>query len=331
MNKEKIKNIFEKFQNYKILVIGDLMIDEYIIGTTNRISPEAPVPVVEVEKEFDALGGAGNVIVNIVNLGGKVVPCSVVGNDCYGNSITEKLRSICEDQQEFPFLSDGIFIDYDRRTTIKSRIFSDHQQLIRFDKESTKEISLKLEKTIFKFINDTMDDYSAVIISDYLKGLLTPSLTQKIINRANKSNILTFVDPKGSDYLKYKNAKFLTPNLKELSKISKVNIKKEEDVYNAGMKLYHKLNLEGLIVTRGKDGISIIRNDGHKMITLPTHAQEVYDVSGAGDTVMAMFVLSYLSGLSLEESAELANIAAGIVVGKIGTSSATIDEVLNLI
>lgn len=331
MNKENLNNIFSKFNDYKILVIGDLMIDEYIIGVANRISPEAPVPVVEVEKEFDALGGAGNVIVNIVNLGGKVVPCTVVGNDCYGNSVVEKLRSICSDQQKFPFLSDGIFIDYDRPTTVKTRIFSDHQQLMRFDKESIKEISLKLEKLIFKFIDDTIDEYSAIIISDYLKGLLTPSLTQKIINRANKSNIPTFIDPKGSDYLKYKNAKFLTPNLKELSKISKVDIKKEEDIYIAGMKLYHKLNLIGLIVTRGKDGISIIRNDGHKMVTLPTKAKEVYDVSGAGDTVMAMFVLSYLSGLSLEESAELANIAAGIVVGKIGTSSATINEILNLI
>lgn len=331
MNKERIQEIFSKFCNYNILVIGDSMIDEYIIGTANRISPEAPVPVVEVEKTFQTLGGAGNVISNIISLGGKVTPCTIVGNDPDGNTIVHKLQTMCPSEIKFPFLPDGIFLDYERPTTLKTRIFSDHQQLLRFDHESTKDIDSKLEKSIFEFINNTIQNYSAIIISDYLKGLLTCKLTQKIINCANKNEKLVFVDPKGSDYSKYKNSNFLTPNLKELSKISKMKVDTESEIYEAGMKLYHKLNLTGLIVTRGKDGISIIRNDGHKMITLPTKAKEVYDVSGAGDTVMAMFVLSYLSGLSLEESAELANIAAGIVVGKIGTSSTTMEEILNLI
>lgn len=331
MNREKIVEVFQKFYDCNILVVGDLMMDEYIIGITNRISPEAPVPVVEVEREFETLGGAGNVISNIISLGGNVTPCTIVGHDSSGNSIVERLRNICLNQKKFPFLSDGVFIDCERPTTVKTRIFSDHQQLLRFDHESTKEINSKLEKEIIEFIKDTISDYSAIIISDYLKGLLTHNLTQKIINCAVTSKKLIFVDPKGSDYSKYKNSNFLTPNLKELSKISKMSVDTEDNIYKAGMKLYHKLNLDGLIVTRGKDGISIIRNDGHKMFTLPTKAKEVYDVSGAGDTVMAMFVLSYLSGLSLEESAELANIAAGIVVGKIGVNSTNIEEILNLL
>jgi D-beta-D-heptose 7-phosphate kinase/D-beta-D-heptose 1-phosphate adenosyltransferase len=329
LSRDQIKNIFEKFDNYNILCVGDIGIDKYIIGETNRISPEAPVPIVEVEKESEKLGCAGNVISNIVSLGGNATPCTIVGNDTDGNSIVDRLRNICLNQKKFPFLSDGVLIDYERPTTVKTRIFSDHQQLLRFDRESTKEIDSKLEKLIVEFIKDTILDYSAIIISDYLKGLLTHSLTQKIINYANKNKKLVYIDPKGSNYLKYKNANFLTPNLKELSKISKMDVDTEDKIYKAGIKLYHKLNLDGLIVTRGKDGISIIRNDGHKMFTLPTKAKEVYDVSGAGDTVMAMFTLSHLSGLSLEESGELANIAAGIVVGKIGTSSTNIDEILD--
>lgn len=331
MNREKIKEIFSKFYEYNILVVGDSMIDEYLIGTANRISPEAPVPVVEVERTFKTLGGAGNVISNIISLGGKVTPCTIVGNDSDGNTIINRLLEMCQIEIKFPFIPDGVFVDYERHTTLKTRIFSDHQQLLRFDYESTKEIDSKIEKSIFEFISDTIQNYSAIIISDYLKGLLTRGLTQKIINCASKNKKLVFVDPKGSDYSKYKNSNFLTPNLKELSKISKMKVDTESEIYEAGMKLYHKLNLTGLIVTRGKDGISVIRNDGHKMITLPTKAKEVYDVSGAGDTVMAMFVLSYLSGMSLEESAELANLAAGIVVGKIGTSSTTIEEILNLL
>ncbi len=331
LNKYQIKNIFDKFNNYSILCIGDVGIDKYIIGETNRISPEAPVPIVEVEEEFEKLGCAANVISNIISLGGRVIPCTIVGNDDMGNSIIDRLRNICSSQIKFPFIPDGIFVDYERHTTLKTRIFSDHQQLLRFDYESTKEIDSKIEKSIFEFISNTIQNYSAIIISDYLKGLLTRGLTQKIITCANQNKKPVFVDPKGSNYLKYKNANFLTPNLKELSKISKMKVETESEIYEAGMKLYHKLNLTGLIVTRGKDGISVIRNDGHKMITLPTKAKEVYDVSGAGDTVMAMFVLSYLSGLLLEESAELANLAAGIVVGKIGTSSTTIEEILNLL
>lgn len=332
LSREKIKEVFSKFYEYNILVVGDSMIDEYIIGTTNRISPEAPVPVVDVEKELETLGGAGNVISNIISLGGNVTPCTIVGNDANGNSIVEKLRDICLSQKEFPFLSDGIFIDYERPTTVKTRVFSDHQQLLRFDKESTKEINSKLEKEIIEFIKDTISDYSAITISDYLKGLLTHKLTQKIITCANQNKKPVFVDPKGSNYLKYKNANFLTPNLKELSKISKMVINTEDEIYKAGIKLYHKLNLDYLVVTRGKDGISVVRNDGHKMVNLPTKAKEVYDVSGAGDTVISTLVLSYLSKiLSLEECVELANTAAGIVVGKIGVNSTNIEEILNLL
>jgi len=321
-SKEKIKNIFSKFNYHNILVIGDIMVDKYIIGKVERISPEFPVPIVDIEKTFKMIGGSGNVISNILSLGGNVIPCGIIGNDSNGEFVLNKLKNVCS--------IDGIFIDYDRPTTIKNRIFSENYQLIRFDKESTREIDSKLEKLILEFVNSHIDKCSAVIISDYLKGVLTFKLTQKIINTCKKNNKLIFIDPKGSNYLKYKNANFLTPNLKELSKISKMVVDTEDKIYKAGMKLYHKLNLDYLIVTRGKDGISIIRNDGHKMISLPTKAKEVYDVSGAGDTVISTLTLSYLSEiLSLEESVELANIVAGIVVGKIGINSTNINEILD--
>jgi len=202
--------------------------------------------------------------------------------------------------------------------------------MLRVDNESKDNVSNVDKIHIFGEIEKWKDEYCAIIISDYQKGLLDYEFTQKIINFSRNNGKLVFVDPKGS-YEKYKGANFITPNLKELSTATGLDIKTDDQIYNAGMRLYSYLDIDGLIVTRGKDGISIIRNDGRKMITLPTMAKEVYDVSGCGDTVIATFALSYLSGLSMEQSAKISNLAAGVVVGKVGTATATSDEILKII
>ena len=323
MNKEKIINIFEKFKNQSILVIGDIMLDEYIIGKTNRISPEAPVPVVDIEKTFRVMGGSGNVISNIVSLGGNVIPCGIVGDDKDGEFIRLEIDKMCE-------LSEIVIDNYKRLTTKKTRIFSDNQQMLRVDTESKEPIDKLYKEDIFEFIKDYINSYSAIIISDYQKGLFDYDFTQEIIKFGRSNNKLIFVDPKG-DCNKYGDANFITPNLKELSMMSNMAIGTDEEIYDAGDKLYHYLNLDGLVVTRGKDGISVIRNDGHKMITLPTMAKEVFDVSGCGDTVIATFALSHLSGMSMDDSAELANLTASIVASKLGTSTATLDEILEIL
>jgi len=320
--KMDIKKIFEKFKNCTILVIGDLMIDEYIIGEANRISPEAPVPIVEVENKFLRLGGSANVISNIASLGGNVIPCGIVGQDGDGLFIKSELKKLVK--------LIIVVTDCDRPTTKKTRIFADNQQMLRVDNESKDNVSNVDKIHIFGEIEKWKDEYCAIIISDYQKGLLDYEFTQKIINFSRNNGKLVFVDPKGS-YEKYKGANFITPNLKELSTATGLDIKTDDQIYNAGMRLYSYLDIDGLIVTRGKDGISIIRNDGRKMITLPTMAKEVYDVSGCGDTVIATFALSYLSGLSMEQSAKISNLAAGVVVGKVGTATATSDEILKII
>ena len=321
MNGEKIKEIFKDFEKCTLLVIGDLMVDKYIIGKTDRISPEAPVPIVEIEETFRIMGGSGNVVSNIISLGGNVIPCGVIGDDEDGDFVSSEINKLCK--------LNKIIVDGSRSTTTKTRIFSEHQQMLRVDNESRKPVEQIYRSSIFKFIEEYKYSYSGVILSDYEKGLLDYDLIQNIISFCHDCDTPIFVDPKG-DYHKYQKADFMTPNLKELSIMTKMKVNTDSEIYEAGMKLYDDLELNGLIVTRGKDGISVIRNDGHKMIKLPTMAKEVFDVSGAGDSVIATFALSYLSGLSMEESAELANLSAGVVVGKVGTATATLDEILEI-
>ena len=322
LNKEMIIKIFKKFENFNILCIGDIMVDEYIIGKTERVSQEAPVPIVEIDNVFLRMGGVGNVISNIVSLGGNVIPCGIIGTDSSGIFIKTELKKMTNEKI--------LLLDRNRPTTKKTRIFSDNQQMLRVDSESKENVDNSYKDCIFGRMELWKDQYDAIIISDYQKGLLDDNFTQKIIKFGRENNKPIFVDPKGK-YKKYKNANFITPNLKELSFATGMKIETDEQIYDAGMNLYHKLKIDGLIVTRGKDGISVIRNDGHEMITLPTKAKEVFDVSGAGDTVIATFALSHLSGLSMEESAEIANLAAGRVVSKIGTTTTTLEEILEVI
>jgi len=322
LNKQKIKNIFSKFHNCNILLLGDLMVDVEIIGSVNRISQEAPVIIVNEENKIFKLGGSANIISNIVSLGGNVCPCGIVGNDNNGNFIRFEINKLCK--------LNNLLVDNSRPTVTKTRIFSKHQQIFRIDKESKKSIKKCFKDSICKFINNHIHDFSGIIISDYNKGLLDGNLTREIIDICYNNNKTIFTDPK-CGYYRYTNSNFITPNLNELSWMSGIEINNDDDIYRAGDKLYHDLKLEGLIITRGEGGISIIRNNGSKMITIPTKAREVSNVVGAGDTVIATFALAYLSGLSMEEAAEVANLAAGVVVGKVGTAMATPDEILRMI
>lgn len=322
LNKEKIKKIFEEFKEKTILVLGDLMVDEYITGEVNRISPEAPVPILNIKNRFSRMGGSGNVILNIIELGGRVFPCGIIGNDEAGIFIQMQISKNCG--------LDYILIDNKRPTTKKTRIFSGNQQMFRFDHEITKQISESEQMLILSAVKNFEYYYKGVIISDYQKGLLNYDFIQDVISFCRDHDKIIFVDPKG-DYKKYYKANFMTPNLHELSQMTRMPVNTDDDIRKAGDKLYHDLNLEGLIITRGEYGISIIRNDEHEMITLPTRAREVFDVCGAGDTVISTFALSYLSGLSMEESAELANLAAACVVSKVGTATTTLDEILEII
>jgi len=259
---------------------------------------------------------------NIIGLGGNAFPCGVIGDDKDGAFIQNEIWKTCE--------LDHILIDNTRPTTKKTRIFSDNQQMLRIDTESKERISDFGKLSILSFVKTFVHRYSSVIISDYQKGLLDHYLLNEIISFCRNHNKPVFVDPKGYSN-KYYRCSFMTPNLNELSLMTNIFIENDDDISKAGDILYHDLELDGLIVTRGKNGISVIRNDGYKMITLPTVAKEVFDVSGAGDTVISMFALAYISGMSVEESAELANLAAACVVSKVGTATTNLDEILEII
>ena len=316
----KFEQIFPHFSEQKILVVGDLILDEYLWGEVERISPEAPVQVVDVRREFMTLGGAGNVVANLISLGGQVKMCSVIGHDANGQALLDELG-------RKGVSTDGIFKDPTRPTTRKSRVLAANQQVLRIDREIRLPIDTILEEKIEQYLKQHVAESAAIILSDYHKGVLTENLLRKAIGLGRELGKPVFVDPKGTSYQKYRNANYITPNQKEASQATGITIQTEEDVYKAGEKLLQELDLDGVILTRGKDGISLFRR-GVAPVTLPTRAKEVFDVSGAGDTTLASLTLGFMSGLPLDEAAELANLAAGVVVGKVGTATVTCEEIL---
>jgi D-beta-D-heptose 7-phosphate kinase/D-beta-D-heptose 1-phosphate adenosyltransferase len=309
----------EKLKRAKpnILVIGDLMLDHYLWGSCERISPEAPVQVVDIAKETTVLGGAGNVINNLVTLGANVSVSSVIGDDDNGRELTIMLKSI-------GVKTDGLFSQNTRKTSKKSRVIAVSQQVLRYDKESKDAISEESVEKILNSLEKTLFLYDAIILSDYGKGVLTSSLCQGVITRANAMNKMVLVDPKGSDYSKYKGAYLLTPNKKEASLATKIDINSDEALQNALLKLKNECELGISMITLSEDGIAIY---DEKTKRFPTVAKEVYDVTGAGDTVIASIAFSLSVGLKIEECCKFANLAAGVVVGKIGSATVTLDEI----
>ena len=300
-----------------ILVIGDLMIDHYLWGSCERISPEAPVQVVDIAKETTVLGGAGNVINNLVTLGAKVSAGSVIGDDENGRELLNMLKGIGVD-------TSSIVTQKDRKTSKKSRIIASSQQVLRYDKESKNEISLDDANKILQVIAPNIKSFDAVILSDYGKGVLSSYLTKELISLCKEQCIKVLVDPKGSDYSKYKGAYLLTPNKKEASIATKIDIKDKESLKKALLKLKEECELGISMITLSEEGIATYDEN---MKIFPTVAKEVFDVTGAGDTVIASIAFALSAKRSIEESAKFANLAAGVVVGKIGSATVSLDEI----
>ncbi len=302
----------------KILVIGDLIIDQYLWGSCDRISPEAPVQIVSIDSENIVLGGAGNVINNLKSLGANVDVISVIG--------------ICETSKELSKLLNKIKVDTqylvtqnDRITSKKSRIVASQQQVIRYDREFIGEINTKSEKSILNIFNSIVSNYDSILLSDYGKGVLTSSLTQSLIASANKNNTKVLVDPKGLDYSKYKGAYLLTPNKKEASAATSVVIKDDESLTQALQILKDQCKLEVSLITLSEHGVAIFDNE---LRIQPTSAIEVFDVTGAGDTILASLGFALSCNKDIDEAVKFANLAAGIVVGKIGSATVSMSEII---
>ncbi|NOR57760.1 MAG: D-glycero-beta-D-manno-heptose-7-phosphate kinase [Sulfurimonas sp.] len=301
----------------KILVVGDLMIDHYLWGSCERISPEAPVQVVDIAKETTVLGGAGNVINNLNALGAEVNVSSVIGNDDNGSELKEMLHSINID-------SSNLIVQQSRKTSKKSRIIAVSQQILRYDKESKNEIESESVTKIINSVSENISSYDAVILSDYGKGVLTTELCQGVISLANKNGVKVLVDPKGSDFSKYKGAYLLTPNKKEAILATNIDIKDDASLKEALLKLKNEVDLDISLITLSEDGIATYDSEVKRF---PTVAKAVFDVTGAGDTVIASIAFALSAGKTIEETASFANLAAGVVVGKIGSATVTLDEI----
>jgi len=301
----------------RILVIGDLMIDHYLWGGCDRISPEAPVQVVDIARETTVLGGAGNVINNLVALGAQVSVSAVIGNDENGAELRSMLRSIHVDDQ-------GLIEQEGRKTSKKSRIVASNQQILRYDRESKEAIDASSEDALLSYVQKVISGCDIIILSDYGKGVITEKVSQGVITAAKDAGKKVLVDPKGKDYTKYRGAYLLTPNRKEASEATGIAIKDDESLKAALLSLKKTCDLQCSMITLSEDGIAIF---DESMRRFPTVAKEVYDVTGAGDTVIASLSFALSSGLCIDEAAPFANHAAAVVVGKIGSATVTLDEI----
>ncbi len=312
------------FKNHHphILVIGDLMIDHYLWGTCTRISPEAPVQVIDIHKETTTLGGAGNVVHNLIVFGAKVDVGSVLGDDEEGQELKQMLTKI-EAGTSLLQTQAG------RKTSKKSRIIATNQQVVRYDKESKDNISSESEAMLFSKIKAAITQYNLLLLSDYGKGVLTPTFTQNIIKLANEHGIKVFVDPKGTDYTKYAGAYLLTPNKKEASLATKIDIRDDETLAKAGFALKNQCGLTYSMITLSEEGIALF--DKEKMYKIPTRAEAVYDVTGAGDTVLASLGFAISANMSMIDACNFANYAAAVVISKVGSATATLEEIADYI
>ena len=311
----KISSLLRLFKGIRILVIGDIILDRYIWGKVSRISPEAPVPIVEVTNDSFLLGGAANVANNIVALGGRASVTGVIGNDRAGEVVKDLLR---ERNIELAIFEDS------RPTTVKTRVIAHNQQVVRFDKEDKSTLSGKVLRRMIDYIKGSLREFDAVILSDYKKGVISKALIGEVLKVSKPAKKFLAVDPKVGHFHLYKGVSIITPNLSEAAHGSGIEIRDEDSLVRAGRVLLKKLCCEAVLITRGEEGMTLFANN--KITHIPTVARHVYDVTGAGDTVIATFTLSRAAGATLEESAMIANHAAGIVVGEVGTAAVTPDK-----
>jgi D-beta-D-heptose 7-phosphate kinase/D-beta-D-heptose 1-phosphate adenosyltransferase len=313
-----MKQFLHRFADCRLLVIGDLMIDEYVWGEVDRISPEAPVQVVSVMREDLTLGGAGNVVNNLRALGGQVAVAGVVGTAEDGNRMIEMFTRLSVDCR-------GVVQEAERPTTRKTRIIASNQHVLRVDRETKSEISAASFDRLVTFIEAAMPEIDIVLVSDYNKGLVTQDLMLRVTATARNHNKYVIVDPKGLDYTKYRGATLLTPNRKEASLASGVDITDEASLERAADRIMDAAGLENLLITLGKNGMALFES-GRPAYRIATRARQVYDVSGAGDTVLSVLGLALGAGASFQESTRMANAGAGVVVGKVGTAPISREE-----
>ena len=314
-----MKELFRKFEKTGILVIGDLMIDQFIWGRVKRISPEAPVPVVEVTEEELLLGGAANVAHNVLSLGGRVFIAGTIGKDDTGKILVDKLR-------ESGVNTDGVIKDGTRPTTVKTRVIAHSQQVVRFDREEKTEIQRSTLSLLLEYVRACLPRIHGIVISDYCKGLITKKLVKTLVELAGKKTFIA-VDPKVGHFDYYRGVDLITPNTNEASLATGIDISDDKTLISAGNLLIKKLQCGSVIITRGDEGMTLFEKSG-RITHIPTCAQEVYDVSGAGDTVIATLTLCKAAGSPLSDAAIVANHAAGVVVGKMGTATVTRQDIL---
>lgn len=323
INKQKLIKIVKNFPGKKVLIIGDLMLDEYLFGQTERISPEAPIPIVSVKKVISVPGGAANAANNVKSLGGKVVLAGIVGRD-------ENAKTLIELLKKRAIETNGILVDPKCPTTLKSRLISQGQQIVRIDKESTQPTPVKLEKELINFSREAIDKVDMVLISDYAKGVVTPTLSQRIIHLAKSKGKKLLVDPKGEDFNKYKGCFIITPNLKELEIALKIKIKSPNALPRAAKTLRASVDSQAVLITLGAEGMALLEKSGKYTIT-PSAIVKVVDISGAGDTAIATFALSLAAGANFQEAMLLSTYACSVVIGKIGTATVSREELTKAI
>lgn len=317
MNNELTPYI-SKFEDVRVMVIGDLMVDEYIWGSVSRISPEAPVPVVSVTSESLRLGGAGNVANNIHALGGKVCLGGVVGNDEMGRKVIHDLRKMNVETK-------GVLVEADRITTVKTRIIAQHQQVVRYDREVVRPVQTENIKQILGLLEERLDELDAVLISDYGKGVICAPLMEGVRSLTLGAGKILAADPKVKNIPLFKQVTIITPNHYEAAEAAGRWIQNEEDLMAVGRTLLERLQAKSVLITRGEKGMTLFQRDGD-VTHIPTVAKEVYDVTGAGDTVISVLTLALAAGASPKEAAILSNYAAGIVVGEVGTATLKASE-----
>ncbi|MFA5094831.1 MAG: D-glycero-beta-D-manno-heptose-7-phosphate kinase [Candidatus Omnitrophota bacterium] len=315
----RLNHTISRFSDVKILVVGDLILDEFIWGDSSRISPEAPVPVVLVQRESVMPGGAANVANNISAIGAKAFLAGVIGRDAHGR----KLESILKEQGVD---LEGVISDPERPTTLKTRVVARHQQVVRIDRESSSHTNAGINRELVEYIKSRIREVDGIIIEDYGKGVVTPGLLKEIIPLARRLKKVITVDPKEEHISYYKGATAITPNRKEAESMGGMKAKDDASLNKLGRSLLEKLKLQSALITLGENGMRVFERGG-RTTQIPTVAQEVFDVSGAGDTVIATFTAALCAGAKMIEAAHISNFAGGIVVGKVGVASTSQAEI----
>ncbi len=324
--KKRFLEILSKFKKARILVVGDFILDQFVWGSVKRISPEAPVPVVKVERESYMPGGSLNVAHNIRSLQGQVCPCGVVGRDLYGRMLLKVMRKQAIE-------TGGIVYDPTRPTSLKTRIIAHSQQVVRFDREKADDVSKADLLKILKFVRENIKRMDVVILEDYGKGVMQPFLLKEIVRLAKKFKKPVLVDPKEKNFVYYQGVTCITPNRSEAYvgyERTHGACYKTPELEQVGWGLMEKLKLQSVLITLGEGGMALFEKN-RKLTRVPTAAREVYDVSGAGDTVIATLAMALASGAKMQEAAKISNLAAGIVVGKLGTATVAPDELADAV